>query len=120
VDSSVGTTGLVEALGPAGRVYQKAEDYRRAVDDALGPQALLPRAADDAPVIEAALNEVTRDEVQARQVKRLRRELKRPVVELPFLYERNFGRSALNELCEELEEQLFGAVEEPQKAGAVG
>lgn len=60
------------------------------------------------PAVETALAEHQRDKTQARQMRRIRKDLGRPVVELPFLFERSFGRSALEELAEALEDQISG------------
>ena len=69
----------------------------------------------DGPVTSAALAQHERATSQAGQLERLKAAVKRPLVELPFLYENSIDRHSLNELADELELQLAGPLAEVAK-----
>jgi anion-transporting ArsA/GET3 family ATPase len=67
--------------------------------------AELRKQAELAP-IEAAILQSERAKRQEEQYARLAKELKRPLIDLPFLYEKSIGRAELNELADKLAEDL--------------
>jgi anion-transporting ArsA/GET3 family ATPase len=67
--------------------------------------AELRKQAELAP-IEAAILQSERARRQEEQYERLAKELKRPLIDLPFLYEKSIGRAELNELADKLAEDL--------------
>lgn len=64
------------------------------------------RAAGDAAPVEAAVLQWERSRRQRQQVDRLIESLKRPLITLPFLYEKVIGHSELHELADVLSERL--------------
>jgi hypothetical protein len=60
------------------------------------------RKKDQIAPIEAAVLQSERAVRQAGQYERLAKELKRPVIDLPFLYEKSIGRQELNVLADKL------------------
>ncbi|MGH2907321.1 MAG: ArsA family ATPase [Solirubrobacterales bacterium] len=61
---------------------------------------------DDIAPIDAALLQAERAERQHGQLARLEADLKRPLITLPFLYEKAIGRQALSELADDLAAEL--------------
>jgi anion-transporting ArsA/GET3 family ATPase len=66
----------------------------------------LKKLEDPVAPIEAAILQSERAERQAEQAERLNAELERPLISLPFLYEKSIGRAELSQLAEMLAEQL--------------
>lgn len=66
----------------------------------------LKKLEDPVAPIEAAILQSERAERQAEQAERLNEELERPLISLPFLYEKAIGRAELSQLAEMLAEQL--------------
>jgi anion-transporting ArsA/GET3 family ATPase len=64
------------------------------------------RKQDQIAPIEAAVLQSERADRQAEQYQRLAEELKRPVIDLPFLYEKSIGRLELNVLADKLSVDL--------------
>lgn len=58
--------------------------------------------------IEAAILQSERETRQQEQYTRLAAELNRPLIDLPFIYERSLGRRELNALADQLSEELAG------------
>ncbi|MGK2877023.1 MAG: ArsA family ATPase [Solirubrobacterales bacterium] len=56
--------------------------------------------------VEAAVLQSQRSERQGEQYARLAKELERPVIDLPFLYEKSIGRAELNVLADKLARDL--------------
>lgn len=56
--------------------------------------------------IEAAILQSERADRQMEQYERLAKDLKRPLIDLPFLYEKSIGRAELNELADKLSTDL--------------
>jgi anion-transporting ArsA/GET3 family ATPase len=87
-------------------------DLSLAVINALEPEYFTApeikklRGEDDIAPIDAAILQSERAVRQAEQLERLETELKRPLITLPFLYEKTIGRSALSELADDLAEEL--------------
>ncbi len=73
------------------------------------------RGADEIAPIEAAILQSERANRQAEQYERLAKELKRPVIDLPFLYEKSIGRLELNELADKLSVDLEESLEQVAK-----
>lgn len=70
--------------------------------------------------IEAAILQSERQVRQDGQYARLATELERPLIDLPFLYEKSIGRAELNTLAEKLADDLaeqFAAVAKPEAQG---
>lgn len=66
----------------------------------------LLKKKDQVAPIEAAVLQSERAVRQAGQYERLAKELKRPLIDLPFLYEKSIGRQELNELADKLSSDL--------------
>jgi anion-transporting ArsA/GET3 family ATPase len=87
-------------------------DLSLAVVNALEPEYFSDaevkklREQEELAPIDAAILQSERAERQAEQLERLESELKRPLITLPFLYEKTIGRAALSELAEALAEEL--------------
>jgi anion-transporting ArsA/GET3 family ATPase len=87
-------------------------DMSLAVVNALEPEFFAPeevkklQSIEGLAPIEAAMLQAERAERQRAELARLEARLKRPIVTLPFLYEKNIGRSALAELAELVSEEL--------------
>lgn len=64
------------------------------------------RASGDAAPVEAAVLQYERSQRQHEQLDRLTRSLKRPLITLPFLYEKSIGYSELHDLATELADKL--------------
>lgn len=64
------------------------------------------RKAEPIAPIEAAILQSERADRQMEQYERLAKELKRPLIDLPFLYEKAIGRAELNELADKLSTDL--------------
>jgi anion-transporting ArsA/GET3 family ATPase len=82
---------IVNALEPE---YFSAEEIERI------------RAAGDVAPVEAAVLQYERSQRQHEQLDRLTRSLKRPLITLPFLYEKSIGRTELHELADVLADKL--------------
>jgi anion-transporting ArsA/GET3 family ATPase len=70
------------------------------------------RREDELAPIEAALLQSEREFGQQQQLARLAADLKRPLITLPFLYEKTLGRAALSELADDLAESLAVPLEQ--------
>ncbi|MBI5311157.1 MAG: ArsA family ATPase [Actinobacteria bacterium] len=70
------------------------------------------RGAGDSAPVEAAVLQWERSQRQHEQYARLAKDLKRPLVTLPFIYERTIGRTELQTLADMLAEQLAAPLAE--------
>jgi anion-transporting ArsA/GET3 family ATPase len=94
---------IVNALEPE---YFTADEIKRL----RGEEELAP--------IDAAILQSERAARQREQLERLAGDLNRPLITLPFLYEKSIGRQALSELADDLAEALAGPLSVlPQKNG---
>jgi anion-transporting ArsA/GET3 family ATPase len=70
------------------------------------------REQEDLAPIDAAILQSERAARQQGQLERLAKELKRPLLTLPFLYEKTIGRASLSELADDLAEELAEPLEQ--------